>query len=283
MPNSTIQRLEQLERQFKSIKPKAVTKPLPRDPVDFAIALEFDADEWQRRLLTTTSKRILLNCSRQAGKSTISSMLAVHRAMSQPGAVVLLVSPTLRQSSELFKKTSEWFRRMPVKPEMPEDNKLSCTLDNGSRIISLPGSEESIRGFTANLIIEDEAARVKDALYYAIRPMLAVSKGDLVLMSTPFGKRGHFYDAWNDGGDDWERIEVPATEVDRISPEFLESERRSLGDWWFQQEYMCVFQDAIGSLFSFEDIQAAFDNQVQPLFGEVEEVSTVQPLFEGAI
>jgi len=256
---------------------------LPTDPVEFARSLGFDPDPWQIRLLTTKRKRVLVNCTRQAGKSTTASELAVNISSTLPESLILLVSPSLRQSSELFKKTTEWFRRMPVKPAMPEDNKLSCTLENGSRIVSLPGSEATVRGFSAaTLIIEDEASRVSDELNYAIHPMLAVSGGTLVEMSTPFGKRGHFYEAWANGGDEWERIEVPATEIPRISPEFLESERRMLGEYWFQQEYMCKFNDAIGSLFSYDDIQAAFTDDVKPLFGEVVDTG-VKPLFEGAL
>lgn len=253
---------------------------LPTDPVEFALSIGFDQpDPWQKRLLTSPTKRKLINCTRQAGKSTTSSILAVHRAINKPGSTILLVSPTLRQSSELFKKTSEWFRRLPHKLDMTEDNKLSCRLENGSRIISLPSSESGIRGYTADLIIEDEASRVNDALYYAIRPMLAVSKGDLILMSTPFGMRGHFYEEWINGDDEWERIEVPATEIPRITPEFLDSEKRSLGDYWFQQEYMCKFLEPIGSLFTFEQIQDAFTDKVTPLFGTADD-SPVKPLFE---
>lgn len=282
MLNSTIQRLEQMDRQFAKIKTARTKITLPTNPVDFAISLGFEADDWQMKMLLTEKNRTILNCSRQAGKSTVASLKGVWQAVSKPRSVVLLVSPTLRQSGELFKKTNEWFSRMSIKPEMPEDNKLSCTLENGSRIISLPGTEGNIRAYTADLIIEDEASRVNDPVYYAIRPMLAVSNGELVLMSTPFGKRGHFYETWENGGDDWERIEVPATNVPRIPKKFLDSELKDLGEWWFQQEYMCQFNDAIGSLFSYDDIQAAFKEDIQPLFGDVD-ASPVKPLFEVAL
>jgi hypothetical protein len=162
---------------------------------------------------------------------------------------------------------------------MLEDNKLSCALDNGSRIVSLPGTEESIRGYAASLIIEDEAARVSDDLYYSIRPMLAVTQGDLILMSTPFGMRGHFYEEW-EKGEGWQRFEVPATEIPTITPEFLDSERKSLGDYWFQQEYMCKFLEPIGSLFTFDQIQSAFTDEVTPLFASELVDNPVKPLFE---
>ena len=137
----------------------------------------------------------------------------------------------------------------------------------GGRVVSLPGSEATIRGYSAaTLIVEDEASRVDDALYMAIRPMLAVRGGRLILMSTPFGKRGHFWREWSEGTT-WQRVEVPATRVPRISPEFLEEERRAMGDWWFSQEYMCEFRESTDSVFSYAEVMGALTDDVQPLFG----------------
>ena len=89
----------------------------------------------------------------------------------------------------------------------------------------------------------DEASRVSDSMYKALRPMLAVTDGDLWLMSTPNGKQGFFHEVWEHGGADWLRLSVPATECDRIGKEFLEEERRELGALWFRQEYLCEFVD----------------------------------------
>jgi hypothetical protein len=140
-------------------------------------------------------------------------------------------------------------------------------LQNHSRIVSLPGTEQTIRGFSgASLIIEDESARVDDALYYAVRPMLAVSGGQLILMSTPFGKRGHFFKEWTDGGDAWERVEIPASWCTRITREFLQEERRALGDWWYRQEYECQFVETVDQVFSYEDVHAALSDEITPLF-----------------
>jgi len=208
----------------------------------------------------------MLNCSRQSGKSTTASILALHRAIFYPDNLVLLVSPSLRQSSELFRKVGEQLKKLQCKPKLLEDNKLSCTLENKSRIVSLPSSEGTIRGYSgASLIIEDEASRVDDELYRAIRPMLAVSNGRLILMSTPFGKRGHFYKEWTEG-EGWGKVEVKATECARISPEFLEEEKRSLGEWWFKQEYMCEFVETMDQVFSYQYINNSLTDDVRPLF-----------------
>jgi len=248
--------------------PLADDLALAMDPVKFARSVGFEPDPWQQRAMTWRGSQLLLNCSRQSGKSTIAALLAVRLAMYWPGSLILLVSASLRQSSELFKKVTWWFDRLPVKPYMPEDNKLSCVLANGSRIVSLPSSEQTIRGFSAvDLVIFDEASRVPDELYYSVRPMLAVSRGRLIAMSTPFGKRGFWYEAWANGSNEWERIEVPATDIPRITPAFLASEKRELGEWWFNQEYMCSFEESINSVFSHELLsRAEHEDALLPLW-----------------
>jgi len=240
--------------------------------------LNISPDPWQEQVMMSPDKRILLNCSRQSGKSTIAAIIALHTALYRPNALILLISPSLRQSSELFKKVTENLKKLQPKQKLNEDNKLSMTLDNGSRVVSLPSGEATIRGFSgATLIIEDEASRVDDNLYRAIRPMLAVSGGRLFLMSTPWGKRGHYFEEWT-GVNDWTRIEIPATKCPRIRPEFLDEERRALGDWWYQQEYMCHFGETTDSLFSYELIQASLSDDIEPLFPEMCKPSTDAPV-----
>ncbi len=151
-------------------------------------------------------------------------------------------------------------------------------LANGSRVVSLPGTSETVRGFSApDLIIEDEAAFVDDTFYRAVRPMLAVSGGRLILMSSPYGKRGHFYEAWSEGGD-WHRVEVPATDCPRITAKFLDEERRALGDWWFEQEYMCEFVETIDAVFRMSDIERSVTDDVTPLFETPPTDDDVKPL-----
>lgn len=233
------------------------------DAISFAHELGFIPDPWQENVLKWEGNRLIMNCSRQSGKSTVAAILGLHRALYSPHSLVLLVSPSLRQSSELFRKVTEFLGRLSIRPKLLEDNRLSCTLQNKSRIVSLPSSETTVRGFSgAHLIIEDEAARTADDLYRTVRPMLAVSNGRLILMSTPFGKRGHFYDEWTNG-QGWEKVLVPATQVPRITPEFLEEERRSLGEWWFNQEYLCEFEESASSVFRAADIEAAFSEEVE--------------------
>lgn len=237
------------------------------DPVALACGVGMDPDPWQREVLRTAHPRVLLNCCRQSGKSTTSGVKAVHVAVYEPGALILLLSPSLRQSQELFRKVLAVYRTLgrPVCAE--SENALSLTLENGSRVVSLPGTEGTIRAYSAvRLLLVDEAARVPDDTLAAVRPMLAVSGGQLIALSTPYGRRGWYHDAWENGGSAWQRVRIPATECPRISPAFLAEERTAHAAWFFRQEYMCEFAETDAQLFTEEHLRRMFDARVRPLF-----------------
>jgi hypothetical protein len=113
----------------------------------------------------------------------------------------------------------------------------------------------------------DEAARVPDSIYKALRPMLAVGRGDLWMMSTPYGKQGFFYDTWVHGGDVWKRVTATAMDCDRISPEFLDEERAVLGALWFRQEFQCEFVDGGAGVFDRDMVESAIDDSFSPVEG----------------
>jgi hypothetical protein len=232
------------------------------DPARLMADAGMPPDPWQAQLLRRPSARVLLLCSRQAGKSQVAAALALKAALLEP-ALVLLLSPTLRQSGELFGgKLMRLYDALgcPVRPV--QQTALTLALANGSRVVSLPGNEEGIRGFSGvSLLVVDEAARVPDDLYCAVRPMLAVSGGRLVALSTPYGKRGWFYEEWT-GTNRWERVRITADQCPRISPAFLAEERRSLGEPWYRQEYLCSFEEVVDAVFRQEDIDAAFRSDV---------------------
>jgi hypothetical protein len=240
---------------------------LALDRVAFAEKLGITPDPWQRDLLHSASDRVLLNCCRQSGKSTMTAIVTLHRALYHPGSLILCLAPALRQSQELFGKVLGFYRDLgrPVSPQ--GERKLSLELENGSRIVTLPGSEKTIRGFSGtSLLVLDEAARVEDELYFAVRPMLAVSDGALMMLSTPYGKRGVFYEEWT-AGHGWERYEVPANQCPRISEEFLEEERAVLPSWVYRQEYECSFEETEDQVFTTEMVERALTSEVTPLFG----------------
>ena len=225
-------------------------------------------DPWQERVLRAPAPRALWVCARQTGKSATTAVLALHQALTQPGSLILLLSASLRQSQELFKKVQEAYRMAASTVPLQAESALRYEMDNGSRIVALPGTEENIRGYSAvDLLVIDEASRVDDELYYAVRPMMAVSGGRLLALSTPWGKRGWFYKEWTEGAG-WQRVCITAEQCPRISPAFLAEEQRTLPRLWYQSEYLCQFVDTIDQLFGYDDVMGAVSAAVQPLFGD---------------
>jgi len=236
------------------------------DPVLIASDCGLTLDEWQADLMRSAAPRVLLLCARQCGKSTVSGLIALATAIRQPGALVLLVSPSQRQSGELFRSVMRHLRALENAPQITAESALRLELANGARIVALPGDERTIRGFAgAALIVLDEAARVEDELIAAVRPMLATSGGRLIMLSTPFGKRGAFYEAWT-GDPSWHRVKVSADQCPRISKEFLDEELRELGAQRFSEEYGLEFLEPDEAVFPTAVIDRAFTEEVTPLW-----------------
>jgi Terminase large subunit, T4likevirus-type, N-terminal len=261
-----LQRLESLCRMRIGFD-RHLQQQLQEHPARLMVLGGLPPDPWQEQLLRSEASKRLLLCSRQAGKSTVAAALALHVALTRPAAPILLLSPSLRQSGELFRKVIDLFNKLGRPRGVIAESALRLELANGARIVSLPADEGTIRGFSGvALLVIDEAARVADALYYAVRPMLAVSRGRLVALSTPFGKRGWFHNEWVGTGG-WERVRITAAECPRIGADFLAEERQAMGERWFRREYLCSFEDTIGAVFAHADIQAALSADVKPLFG----------------
>jgi hypothetical protein len=241
------------------------------DPVRLARAVGIDPDDWQADALRTPAAQLLLLAARQSGKSTISALLAVDEAIHRPPALVLLLAPALRQSQELFRKVLDALHALgDAAPAVAAESALRLELANGSRIISLPGAKDAtVRGYSnVALLVVDEAARVSDPLYMALRPMLAISGGRLILLSTPFGKRGFFHHEYTAGGPEWHRVKITADQCPRIDPAWLAAERERIGDWWYQQEYGCEFVETDDQVFGYEMVTRAISSDVAPLFSD---------------
>lgn len=231
------------------------------DPVEFfKLATDHEPDVWQTSLLRSDAQRVLLLAARQVGKSTVVAAMAVHTAVYEPGSLVLMISPSQRQSGELFRSALEAYNRLGRPVAAEGENLTTLTLENGSRIVSLPGSEITTRGFSApSMMVIDEAARIDDALWQALLPM-ARGKARVLMLTTPSGRRGIFFEQWQSDADDWLRIRVAATESKLWSTADLRRQRQLLGDYSFRQEFGLEFVEDGSAVFRFEDIERAFSD-----------------------
>lgn len=248
------------------------TATLPTDPVEVMRAAGQEPDEWQAQYLRSTAGRELLCCARGVGKTRATAARTLHRMLTRPDYRCLFFSPTQRQSTEILAYLYEmWYalgRPLAGKRRAPQEAATSLKLVNGSRVLSLPDNQRGVRGFHVDELVLDEASQISDALYMGARPMILRRQGTMTALSTPYGKRGWFWDEWDRTSRaeaPWQTVKVTAEECGRYTTAQLAEERRSMGERWYRQEYECSFEEAIDSVFSQDDINAALSQHVEPL------------------
>ena len=265
-----------IEKEVKGLSEDQIrTVALGIDPVNFARQFGFSPVSWQSELLHSKHPRVIMNCPRGAGKSILTAILTLHYALYTPDAFILLFSRSDRQSMELFRKVTGFYKQLRSDIQVEYSKSESAhrlELENGSRILSLPSSPETVLGYhNVTLLVIDEAALVKDELYMRVRPMLDHKRGRMFLLSTPFGKRGFFFDEWTDWEQHadktfWQGITVSTEQCPWMTHDFLAEEKQKLGERWYRQEYMCSFEENVDSYFTFDEIENAFSSDVKPLF-----------------
>lgn len=212
--------------------------------------------DWQREMLGETRDTVLIK-GRQVGATEVASGLVVHTAMHKPGSTSVVVSPSLRQSTEVTRRARLGLWQLGV--SLRQDSVSLLRLDNGARIVSLPGSARGIRGYAADLVIIDEAAFVSEDAFVAARPMTAATKGRTVIQSTPGAPVGRFHELVMRLPDGWAFMRVRSDEASNVDPAFLERERRDLPPDLFSQEYMAEFGTGGAGLFTTEMIDSMFE------------------------
>lgn len=235
-------------------------------PSEFARRrLGIDLDAIQESILNGKVHRVILNCSRQWGKSMLAVVTAVLRMLTQKGCLVLATGPAARQPAEFLAKVEGYLRQLGVSWGRVKGQDLSLQLQNGSRLIGLPGNGPTSRGFTAHMLVVDEAAFAPDPLYDALRPSVSQSRGDVWLLSTPNGRKGFFYRAWTNTAEAWTKVLGPATECPRIPKSELDANRQGMTASVFAREFLCRFEEGDWAFFSGDSIEKAVQKDLEPI------------------
>lgn len=200
-------------------------------------------------------KRIVLCCSRQAGKSLVALVTALHCLFYVPDSLTVIYATREGLSKELLRRA---YQLLPAWRQAQCRYNASFLTYGNARILAQPSTENAVIGYTGvNLLIEDEASRVHDVVFGSSTPMVSASGGNILLLSTPKGKRGHFYEVWNGAGPEWLRVSVTADKCPHHSAEFLKQELALKGPSLYAQEYCCEFLDLENAVFLADDIAAA--------------------------
>ena len=213
------------------------------DPCETFRNAGLEADPWQQAFLLSRQPRRLLLTARQVGKSTVAAAMALHRALHEVDFLALIVSPAQRQSTLLLERIFTLFKAQPTVIRIVAQSKTHLVFSNGSSILSLPASEQGIRGFSPQLLVIDEAARLSEKAFGAVSPMLGATKGTFVALTTPGPPSGWFHALW-ESPEDFERTTIDAYHCPRISAEHLAREKRLLPAHVFAREYLATFSES---------------------------------------
>lgn len=246
-------------------KKELLKEKAKQNPVTFFKWLTgWEPRSFQKKFMKSEKRRVIVVTSRQVGKSEVTAVKAVWKAWLFPNQFILVLSPTIRQSQELFKKIK---RNVTSKTVIYEDvirmTQTEIEFSNGSIIKVIPGRETSVRGFTADVVIIDEAAYVDEAVIGAVEPVIAVRRGQLIMISTPGPPRGYFYNVWVNGDEKiWEKIKATFEEAN-YDPEFVENYRRTHTEVEFKREILGLFADDEGSsLFTMEYVESVMSDEI---------------------
>lgn len=224
-----------------------------RDPVRFGKML-CGAPLWDHQVAVAKSRaRYRIICSgRQAGKSRALAVLALQRAFSQPGAVVLIVSAGETAARRLLAEVATLAKSPMLSASVLDDNQTVLVLSNGSRVMSVPASQKQIRGWAVDLLILDEAGWISNEIWRAAEPAIIARPGSRVIMcSSPWGGPEDFYrQLWQRGMDSpggmYESWHWPSSISPLVDQSLLdEIESRETSEY-FRREYLAEWTDDAG-------------------------------------
>lgn len=248
------------------------------------LKLGITLDLWQRKLVEAPpGKQVIALTARQRGKTEAASIAIAHEMIfGTPGSTSLFLCPTQRQSQEGVRRTRKHLVKGGAK--LKSDNTFSLEVENGSRALALPGSsDEGIRGLSINgILCLDEAARISDDLYEAVRPMLIRYSGiaRLFLLSTAWSQEGFFYKVWTEGtDDDWIKIRADIYDSPHMTPDDIARERKAMGETAFHREMECEFGQTNSSFFDPEALARMWGTDAVTVEGNADPVVVTRPMF----
>jgi len=220
--------------------------------------------DYQKDFLLDESKRIAFRSGRQVGKTTCCAIKAIHHALNGEKRVVVILSPSLRQSSLMFRKVRAYLKHDLVYDLLESESNTRVSFKNGSEIHCLPGNNpDTVRGFSPTMKIDDEAAFIKDEVYVASDPSIIATKGIHVMTSTPFGKRGRFYQAFN--SDAWSKYHIKSIRSPLITKDDLKSAKAEKTELEFKQEYEGEFLEEMDTYFPRDLVLSCVDDTIQEI------------------
>jgi len=245
----------ELKQRFQSIEEEArdilrQEEVEIKGPVDFAVkVLGIEPFNYQAKLLEDDKKRIVACMGRQTGKTTTIAMKAIYFADTNPNVTVLITAPSLRQSMIMFDRIATFvYSSANLRNKIVRATRTLIHFENGSKIIALPCSENLLRGYTAHMVILDEASWIpEEVITQVLFPMLTTTQGYAIFLSTPWDKNHFFYRAFVNPS--YSVHKVKSEQCPLVTKEFLEEMKQNMTREAYLMEYEAEFVEALNSYF----------------------------------
>ena len=253
-----------LMRAAAQVCPDAASPAQPQTPSEWVQkSLNFTPNPKQAEILDIEAKYMILCCNRQWGKTTTIALKALHRAIHVSNQMIVIISRTKQQAGILIDRACNFAAMLGHKIRRAMGNPHSLKLPNGSSIFAVAHSQDTSVGNSANVLIVDEAALVKDAVYGTVSPFVGRTHGAIWLMSTPRRQAGFFYNIWHNKDTRWHRVMSTIKDCPEIDPDFLEMQQR-MDPIKYRQDFLCEFIQPADRLTDRETLMGMIDHTIDP-------------------
>lgn len=227
-------------------------------------------DDWQKDIIEEDGN-VLLCTGRQVGKTMTLSHKAGKYMIEHPNTNIIVVSLTEDQAQLIIIMILDFLERTDkgkIHKGKKKPTKSTITLTNGSKVIARPvgNTGDSVRGFTGDILIVDEASRMPELMWIAAKPTLLTTGGKIWMCSTPHGKTGYFYECFINKNNRFKVFHISSEEVIKNRPvsegwtkerkeasiKILEEEKEDMSELRYSQEYLGLFIDDLRRYFSDE-------------------------------
>lgn len=215
---------------------------------------------YQLDAIFNQSRYAIIEATTKAGKTAGSIVWLVEQALTgRPGDNYWWVAPVNTQTDVAFKRTK---RGLPASIYTSNETHKTITLLNGAMIWFKSGDNpDTLYGDDVRAAVIDEASRLKEDSWYAVRSTLTATRGALRVIGNVKGRKNWFYRMARraeHGEQDMSHHRITALDAVKagiLDKEEIEDARRQLPDAVFRELYMAEPSDDGGNPFGLDAIR----------------------------
>jgi len=215
--------------------------------------------DFQQEVFDHKARFKIVAAGRRTGKSFLACVMAYNHCLEYRNQRAILIGPTVSMIRESMWATLKSLVHPSHLEGLPREMDLELRFINGSKL-TLKGFDrpDALRGISPSpsFIVLDEFAFIKQSAFTEVVLPMATDpnrKASILIISTPKGVSGDFYQLFNKGQEDregiWKSWQFTAEKVRPDMLQELELARSTLDIKTFEQEYCATFNNTGDSVF----------------------------------